>query len=73
MKESDALFLPYFTVRSAYEGDEKTVMMYIWFGSRVRLNDREYEAPQEKKKSGGGFIISLASVAGAETGAKSPM
>lgn len=35
------------SVRSAHEGDEKTVMMYIWFGSRVRLNDREYEAPQK--------------------------
>lgn len=32
-------------IRSAHESDEKTVMMYIWFGSRVRLNDREYEAP----------------------------
>jgi len=44
--------LPFFcyilsSVRSAHEGDEKTVMMYIWFGSRVRLNDREYEAPQK--------------------------
>lgn len=37
------IFLP--SIRSAHEGDEKTVMMYIWFGSRVRLNDREYEAP----------------------------
>lgn len=44
------LFSTYFavvSVRSAHKGDEKTVMMYIWFGSRVRLNDREYEAPQK--------------------------